>query len=83
LFRQHPPIAGVECTQCHELSRRGRFRFKDDSCFACHQQQGFVKVHSHEPSVLTECGMCHNAHGATTKAFLMQSKEASCKLCHN
>jgi predicted CXXCH cytochrome family protein len=83
LFRQHPPLAGVECTQCHELSRRGHFRFKDESCFACHQQQGFAKVHTHEPSVLAECGMCHNAHGATTKAFLMQSKEASCKLCHN
>jgi len=27
-FHQHPPIAGVQCTQCHGLNRRGRFVFK-------------------------------------------------------
>jgi len=82
-FRQHPPVADVQCTQCHELSSRGRFRFKNDACFACHQQGGFAKVHTHQPNVLTECGLCHNAHGSTVKAHLLYPKETACKQCHN
>ena len=81
-FRQHPPLADVACTQCHELSARGRFRFKG-GCFDCHKQEAFAKVHTHPPAILEECGMCHNAHGSTVKAHLIHSKENSCKLCHN
>lgn len=81
-FVSHPPIAGVECTRCHELSARGRFRFKG-GCFDCHQQQSFAKIHSHPPSILDQCGMCHNAHGSTVKSHLLHSRENSCKLCHN
>jgi len=80
-FHQHPPVPGVQCTQCHELTRRGRFHFKGGCC-DCHQQSGFAKIHTHEPSVLSECGLCHNAHGSTLKAHLLYSKEAACKLCH-
>jgi hypothetical protein len=36
-FHQHPPIPGVQCTQCHGLSRSGRFVFKG-GCFDCHQR---------------------------------------------
>ena len=82
-FRQHPPVAEVKCTQCHELSSRGRFRFKNNSCFDCHQKEGFTKVHTHDATVLTECGLCHNAHGSTVKAHLLYSKETACKQCHN
>jgi predicted CXXCH cytochrome family protein len=85
-FVEHPPNAGVECTQCHELSSRGRFRFKG-GCFECHtqfrQQEAFAKVHTHPPSVLEQCGMCHNAHGSTVKSHLLHSKENACKICHN
>jgi predicted CXXCH cytochrome family protein len=81
-FRQHPPLAGVQCTQCHELTRRGRFHFKG-GCFDCHQQQSFAKIHTHDANVLAECGLCHNAHGSTAKAHLLYTKEAACKLCHN
>lgn len=80
-FRQHPPLADVACAQCHELSKRGRFRFKG-GCFDCHRASAFAKPHTHQPDVLKECGMCHNAHGSTAKAHLLQSKEAACKLCH-
>lgn len=82
-FRQHPPVADVKCTQCHELSSRGRFRFRNNSCFDCHQREGFTKVHTHDATVLTECGLCHNAHGSTVKAHLLYSKEIACKQCHN
>ena len=80
-FKQHPPLAGVECTQCHGVSARGRFRFKG-GCFDCHKQDGFAKSHTHPPAMLEQCGSCHNAHGSTVKAHLLQSKEASCKMCH-
>lgn len=82
-FRQHPPVADVQCTQCHELSSRGRFRFKNNSCFDCHQKDSFVKVHTHEPTLLAECGLCHNAHGSTVKAHLLYPKETACRQCHN
>ena len=81
-FHQHPPIPGVQCTQCHELNRRGRFVFKG-GCFDCHKKDDFAKVHTHEPAVLERCGMCHNAHGSTVKAHLLYSKETACKICHN
>jgi predicted CXXCH cytochrome family protein len=81
-FRQHPPVAEVKCTQCHELSSRGRFRFRNNSCFDCHPKESFAKVHTHDATVLTECGLCHNAHGSTVKAHLLYPKETACKQCH-
>ena len=81
-FHQHPPIPGVQCTQCHELNRRGRFVFKG-GCFDCHKRDDFSRIHTHDPGVLERCGMCHNPHGSTVKADLLYSKEAACKLCHS
>jgi len=81
-FSQHPPLAGVECTQCHGVSRRGRFRFKG-GCFDCHQKEDFTKVHPHPVHMIQDCGMCHNAHGSTVKAHLIMPKELACKQCHN
>ena len=81
-FHQHPPVAGVVCTQCHEMSSRGHFRFKG-GCFDCHQRDRFAKIHTHDPGVLSECGLCHNAHGSTEKALLLYPKETACKQCHN
>jgi predicted CXXCH cytochrome family protein len=83
-FHQHPPIGGVDCTHCHELTRRGRFHFKGaESCFTCHRKDAFAKVHTHAPDVLSACGLCHNAHGSTMKAHLLYPKETACKQCHN
>jgi predicted CXXCH cytochrome family protein len=81
VFNEHPKNAGVQCTQCHELSQRGRFRFKG-GCFDCHQHNTFAKIHTHDDSVLSECGTCHNAHGSTVKAHLLYPKETACRLCH-
>ena len=81
-FRPHPPSAEVPCTQCHQLSRRGRFVFKG-GCFDCHSEAGFAKTHTHKPDVLSECGLCHNAHGSTVKSHLTHAKEVACKQCHN
>ena len=80
-YRQHPPVP-TECSQCHGLSTRGRFRFKG-GCFDCHKQEAFSKTHSHTPDVLVECGQCHDAHGSTEKAHLLLPREKACKLCHN
>lgn len=81
-FRQHPPLPGVECAQCHGISRRGRFRFKG-GCFDCHEKDTFVSVHDHPPHDFVECGTCHNAHGSTRAKHLMLEREIMCKLCHN
>ena len=81
-FHQHPPVADVQCTQCHEVNKRGRFRFKG-GCFDCHQQEGFAKVHTHDAARLEQCGLCHNPHGSTVKALLLYSKETACKICHS
>jgi predicted CXXCH cytochrome family protein len=81
-FHQHPPVANVQCTQCHGLNKRGRFVFKG-GCFDCHNREGFSKIHTHEPAVLEQCGTCHNAHGSTVKAHLLYPKETACKICHN
>ena len=83
-FHEHPPIAGVDCSQCHELTRRGRFHFKGaEACFTCHQKDAFAKVHTHAPEVLSECGLCHNAHGSAVKAHLLFPKQTACRQCHN
>lgn len=80
-FQQHPPLEAVECTQCHGVSRRGRFRF-EGGCFTCHAEDSFTKTHPHAVHVLQECGLCHNAHGSTEKGHLLYPKEKACKLCH-
>jgi len=83
-YHAHPPVPDVKCTQCHELTKRGRFHFKGGSvCFDCHKRENFAKVHTHTPDVLTECGLCHNAHGSTTASHLLYTKEVACKQCHN
>jgi predicted CXXCH cytochrome family protein len=81
VFNEHPKVLGVRCTQCHEMSQRGRFRFKG-GCFDCHQRSSFPTIHTHNDPVLSECGMCHNAHGSTVKANLLYPKETACRLCH-
>ena len=84
VFQHHPPVPDVQCTQCHGLSRRGRFRFKG-GCFDCHQQEKekFVEIHTHPEHTFVECGTCHNAHGSTAAKHLIYPKEVMCKLCHN
>jgi predicted CXXCH cytochrome family protein len=81
-FHEHPPLAGVECSQCHGLNRRGRF-VAIGGCFDCHVRDDFAKIHTHDPTRFEQCGMCHNAHGSTVKADLLYSKEIACKICHN
>lgn len=80
-FVAHPPAA-VQCTDCHGVSQRGRFRF-EGGCFRCHQEASFTSSHPHQVHVLEQCGMCHNAHGSTAKAHLIYSREVACKQCHN
>lgn len=83
-FRMHPPgEKATACTQCHELSARGRFRFKNGACYDCHDAAKLAGTHTHNMAQIDECGLCHNAHGSTVKAHLLYSKEQACKLCHN
>ncbi len=81
-FQMHPPPAGLECTQCHALSRRGTFRFRGD-CFACHSDEQFTGKHPHPKHVLEQCGMCHNAHGSTADALQIYDRDTACRQCHS
>jgi len=80
-FRPHPPNP-IECTKCHGISRRGRFRFIG-GCFSCHSKESFARNHGHEAHILESCGLCHDAHGSTQPKLLVMSKELACKQCHN
>jgi predicted CXXCH cytochrome family protein len=80
-FVAHPPVQ-TQCTDCHGVSRRGRFRF-EGGCFGCHQESAFTSSHPHPVHILEQCGMCHNAHGSTEKAHLIHPREVACKQCHN
>ncbi|MCB1022036.1 MAG: hypothetical protein H6509_06105 [Bryobacterales bacterium] len=81
-FHTHPPPDGIDCAQCHGLSRRGRFRFQGD-CFACHTDEQFTAKHPHAKHVLEQCGMCHNAHGSTADALQLYPRETACRQCHS
>jgi predicted CXXCH cytochrome family protein len=81
-FRMHPPPAGLDCTKCHGMSRRGRFRFEGD-CFTCHTDEQFTAKHPHPKHVLEQCGMCHNAHGSTADALQIYPRETACRQCHS
>ncbi len=80
-YFEHPPVADVACTQCHGVSRRGRFRF-EGGCFDCHAQEKFSDSHPHAAHVLEQCGLCHNAHGSTAKALMLYPRETACQQCH-
>ncbi len=80
-YVDHPPVV-TECTHCHSISRRGRFRFSG-GCQSCHAEEPFIRTHSHEPHELASCGMCHDAHGSAAAKLLTLSKEHACKQCHN
>lgn len=81
-FQEHPPVPGIECSQCHGISRRGRFRFTG-GCLDCHAEGQFTDSHPHPPHVLEQCGLCHNAHGSTAAAHMTKSKEEACSICHS
>lgn len=80
-FVDHPPLR-IECTHCHSVSRRGRFRF-GGGCQACHGEEQFIHTHSHQPHELASCGMCHDAHGSSVAKHLVLPPEQACKQCHN
>ena len=80
-FADHPPDR-IDCTHCHAVSRRGRFRF-NGGCQSCHAEEQFIQTHSHAFHELNSCGMCHDAHGSTVAKLLIVPKEMACKQCHN
>lgn len=80
-YVDHPPVR-IDCTHCHSVSRRGRFRFSG-GCQTCHAKEQFIQTHSHEPHELTSCGMCHDAHGSSVAKLLVMPREKACKQCHN
>ncbi len=64
-FHQHPPVPGVQCTQCHGLNRRVAKVHTHDSarlehCGMCHNAHGStVKANLLYPKE-TACKICHD-----------------------
>jgi predicted CXXCH cytochrome family protein len=83
-FKEHPPVAN--CQTCHAV-KNGVWSLQRASlvslCFPCHDKEKFPKAHTHVPGILTDCQLCHNAHGSNVKGFLTLPRETACKQCHN
>ena len=80
-FVDHPAVR-IECTHCHSVSRRGRFRF-GGGCRACRGAEQFIHTHSRQPHELASCGMCLEAHGSSDAKHLVLPPEQACKQCLN
>jgi predicted CXXCH cytochrome family protein len=81
VFRTHPPAAA--CSACHVAKEGGgEVKSYETSCAGCHQLANFAKTHTHAPTVLEECQLCHQPHGSTVRFHLKLTKEIACKQCH-
>lgn len=84
VFKSHPPAGG--CDTCHAV-KDGQWSMKRASiagvCSACHPQDRFPVVHTHNTDLLSECQGCHLPHGAVTARLLKVPKTTACRQCHN
>ena len=83
VFRQHPPAA--KCDACHSNTSE-TWSLESvptmESCKGCHDLAKFPETHTHAPSVLEECQLCHQPHGSKEAFHLKFPKETACKQCH-
>jgi predicted CXXCH cytochrome family protein len=85
-FRVHPPPElKAECATCHAVKNE-KWTFAGASlasnCHNCHQRETFSKTHTHEPTVLRDCQMCHTTHGSTEAKHLKMPPKTACEQCH-
>lgn len=81
IFKPHPPAAS--CDACHVAKEGGGdVKGYESSCAGCHNLTNFPKTHTHAPTVLEECQLCHQPHGSKTRFHLKFTKEIACKQCH-
>ena len=85
----HGPLAVGACQACHleegpaEQHRYRPARAKGDLCTPCHAPRE-PRLVRHEPFARSECVLCHNPHGGTNKALLVEpSLTRLCDRCHD
>ncbi|HEX4825839.1 MAG TPA: DmsE family decaheme c-type cytochrome [Candidatus Polarisedimenticolaceae bacterium] len=83
----------LSCLSCHAIHNKDgknasllKFPVQADVCFACHKMQRIqTMMSSHMPlrESKMQCSDCHNPHGTTTKALLVDaSVNDNCYRCH-
>jgi DmsE family decaheme c-type cytochrome len=79
----------MRCTDCHQphsgIDRRQvrTTDFGDSPCFKCHTDKEGPFVFEHAPTVIRECGACHESHGSNNPKMLVRSTvRAVCLECH-
>jgi predicted CXXCH cytochrome family protein len=83
LYRSHGMLTGKDCFVCHDSRSRSWAIVAEDAalCAKCHDRAPAAK-YVHGPVAIGSCTACHDPHGQTNPAFLVESGEALCFRCH-
>jgi predicted CXXCH cytochrome family protein len=83
LYRSHGMVNRKDCFVCHEGQGRTYAIVADDAllCIKCHEPRPAAR-YIHGPVAVGVCTVCHDPHGQTNPAFLVESGEALCFRCH-
>jgi predicted CXXCH cytochrome family protein len=82
----HAPVAGGDCTTCHDPHQSGHKAMLRDSmpqlCFSCHS--GSMAKHKvmHAPVAEGDCSGCHENHQSDFPGRLVREGNALCYSCH-
>jgi DmsE family decaheme c-type cytochrome len=80
----HPIREGMlDCVDCHSPhgSDERDLGTPNERCESCHQTQSGPWVYEHLP-VVEDCGLCHEAHGASAQNLLQTTQPGVCATCH-
>ncbi len=81
-YRYHPPVEEADCKACHPQGvGRTSPVVEARLCNPCHEPKTGAKV-LHGPLGAGLCSICHDPHGSSNPAFLVQGVRALCVQCH-
>ncbi len=83
LYRSHGMVNRKDCFVCHDSRARTWAIAAEDAllCAKCHEMRPTSRF-VHGPVAIGSCTVCHDPHGQTNPALLVQSGEALCFSCH-
>lgn len=81
----HEPVAGGECTTCHDPHAADQARLLvqplGELCANCHSEPA-AAAHPHAPVAAGECTACHSPHESDRAKLLRASENDLCLGCH-
>ncbi len=78
-----PAGAASDCAGCHDTKGKALgAATMPDTCSRCHDEATVQNKHSHTPTPLARCAMCHDPHGAPRPKLLLDEKKKLCSRCH-